>query len=181
MACQVISFFGKCMLLPTAHNNPLGSPLFCQASHESNAKQCSLLFACLFLSFLFFSCLFFSCLINSEACCTCSCFRGTADHSSFIRDLWSSPEVTDIVSTVAGIPLELGYKYEIAHTNVQVSGAHVLHASWLCSFACCSCKQSYRGCYMSAFSHSQPLITMLRSCYYSWLSLQLRHDLISDI
>ncbi|DBA98850.1 hypothetical protein WJX77_009641 [Trebouxia sp. C0004] len=48
------------------------------------------------------------------------CLRGTSDHSPFIRDLWSSPEVTDIVSAVAGIPLQLGYKYEIAHTNVQV-------------------------------------------------------------
>ena len=77
-------------------------------------------------------------LLNSVAdarnlscfCCSClqrpqawqrSCFRGTADHSSFIKDLWSSPEVTDIVSAVAGIPLKLGYGYEIAHTNVQVT------------------------------------------------------------
>ncbi|KAI3527319.1 hypothetical protein CSPX01_17065 [Colletotrichum filicis] len=47
--------------------------------------------------------------------------RGMAPrYSTFIHDLWHSPEVLKIVSDVAGVQLVPAMDYEIGHTNVQL-------------------------------------------------------------
>ncbi|KAF4947938.1 hypothetical protein FSARC_13857 [Fusarium sarcochroum] len=47
--------------------------------------------------------------------------RGMAPrYSSFIHDLWHSPEVLKIVSDIAGVELVPAMDYEISHANVQL-------------------------------------------------------------
>lgn len=54
--------------------------------------------------------------------------RNLAQHSKFVRDLWSHPETTRIVSEVAGVPLSVIMPTEMGHTNIQTSGKTVEEA-----------------------------------------------------
>jgi hypothetical protein len=51
--------------------------------------------------------------------------RNLAKHSKFIRDLWSHPETTKIVSEVAGIPLTVVMPIEMGHTNIQTNSSTI--------------------------------------------------------
>jgi hypothetical protein len=51
--------------------------------------------------------------------------RNLAKHSKFIKDLWSHPETTRIVSKMAGIPLSVVMPIEIGHTNIQTSSSTI--------------------------------------------------------
>lgn len=47
--------------------------------------------------------------------------RGMAPrYSPFIHQFWHSPEVLDVISSVAGVDLVPAMNYEISHTNVQL-------------------------------------------------------------
>lgn len=49
--------------------------------------------------------------------------RNVSKHSKFVRDLWSHPETTAIVSNALGVPLEIIMPLEMGHTNIQVNGS----------------------------------------------------------
>jgi hypothetical protein len=51
--------------------------------------------------------------------------RNIAKHSKFIRDLWSHPETTRIISEVAGISLTVVMPIEMGHTNIQTSSSTI--------------------------------------------------------
>ena len=56
---------------------------------------------------------------NSQLLMLCSTLRGVARHCPQLKALWSSQEVTDIVSKVAGMPLRPVMDYELGVCNVQ--------------------------------------------------------------
>jgi len=55
--------------------------------------------------------------------------RNMAKHSKFIRDLWSHPETTRIISEVAGISLTVVMPIEMDHTNIQTSSSTIQEMS----------------------------------------------------
>lgn len=48
--------------------------------------------------------------------------RNAAEYSTFIRELWTHPQMLQSLSDAAGVPLSIVMPTEIAHTNIQTSG-----------------------------------------------------------
>ena len=74
-------------------------------------------------------------LVYSGVGCCCSCLRGVSRYCPLLKRLWSSQEVTDIVSKIAGVKLKPVMDYELGVCNIQVGAAGSQHAV----IGCLSC------------------------------------------
>lgn len=74
-------------------------------------------------------------LVLSGVGCCCSCLRGVSRYCPLLKRLWSSEEVTDIVSNIAGVKLKPVMEYELGVCNIQVGVAGLQHAV----IGCLSC------------------------------------------
>ena len=50
----------------------------------------------------------------------CSTLRGLSRHCPTLHKVWSSQQVTDIVSSIVGIPVRPVMDYELGVCNIQV-------------------------------------------------------------
>ena len=66
-----------------------------------------------------------------------STLRGLSRHCPTLKALWSSQEVTDIVSSVAGMPLVPVMDYELGVCNVQVTKTPAITKCAACNGAPC--------------------------------------------
>ena len=71
-------------------------------------------------------------LVHSSVGCCCSCLRGVSRYCPLLKRLWSSQEVTDIVSKIAGVKLKPVMDYELGVCNIQVGAAGLQHAVMGC-------------------------------------------------
>ncbi|KAJ9646196.1 hypothetical protein H2204_000859 [Knufia peltigerae] len=51
--------------------------------------------------------------------------RNAAEYSTFIKQFWTHPETTRLLSEAAGVPLRIVMQTEIGHTNIQTKGGTI--------------------------------------------------------